>query len=145
MFLGKFFYGLDNKYRFQIPIEFKEDLTGDIFVTQGFDHNLLVLPEDVFRDLYKKLSGLNITDPLARLLFRLFLGAANEVKINAHGYLTIPKDLLGYAEIDNEILVIGQGDYFEIWSTERWRKQEAEIRNTESNTERFSTFVLTTR
>jgi MraZ protein len=143
--LGKYFCGLDNEYRFLAPDGFKKYLKDNVYITQGFDHNLWVLSDEAFQEIYKKLGNLNIADPLARLLFRLILGAATESGLTNQGYLKIPDDLREYAEIDSEVLLVGQGDYFEIWSPELWDKQEAELRNMEINTERFSTFEITTR
>lgn len=145
MFLGKYFCGLDNDLHFLAPDGFKRYLTDEVYITQGFDHNLWVLSNSAFQEIYEKLGRLNVADPLARLLFRLILGAATESGLNSQGYLKIPKNLQEYAQIENEVLLVGQGDYFEIWSPNLWNKQETELRNIEINTERFSSFELTTR
>ena len=143
--MGKYLRVLDSKSRFIPPDEFKNYLTSEVYITQGFDNNLWILSNSAFQEIYRKLKHLNITDPLARLLFRLLLGAATEIGISEQGYLSIPKNLREYANIGKEILLIGQGDYFEIWSPESWDIQETELRKTDSNTERFSTFEITTR
>lgn len=145
MFLGKFFLELDKEYRVTIPERFRGFLTEDMYVTRGFDNNLWVFTSDTFREIYNKLRLLNIADPLARLLFRLILGAATEAGLNGQENLKITDDLRKYAHIDNQVLLIGQGDYFEIWSPKDWEKQEDEIKKTESNIERFSMFEITTR
>jgi len=145
LFLGKYFCGLDKEYRFLTPEGFRRYLSDDVYITQGFDQNLWVLSQEAFREVYKKLGYLNIADPLARLLFRLILGAATESGLTKQGYLKIPDGLRSYAKIMDEVLLIGQGDYFEIWSPELWDMQEAKLRKTESNAERFSAFEVTTR
>jgi MraZ protein len=146
LFLGKHFRGLDHDHRFLTPDGYKKNLDDEVYIiTQGFDHNLWVFSSEAFQEIYKKLANLNIADPLARLLFRLILGAATEAGLSDQGYLEIPDGLRGFAGIENEVLLVGQGDYFEIWSPELWNKQEVELRKAESNTERFSTFELTTR
>jgi len=136
---------LDKEYRVTIPERFRGFLTEDMYVTRGFDNNLWVFTSDTFREIYNKLRLLNIADPLARLLFRLILGAATEAGLNGQENLKITDDLRKYAHIDNQVLLIGQGDYFEIWSPKDWEKQEDEIKKTESNIERFSMFEITTR
>lgn len=145
LFLGKHFCELDKKSQFIPPDEFKNYLTSDVYITQGFDHNLWVLSESSFQEIYKKLGSLNITDPLARMLFRLILGTATETGMDDQGYLKIPNSLHAYAHLDKKILLIGQGDYFEIWSPEQWSRQETELVNLEANTNRFSAYELTTR
>lgn len=145
MFLGKFFCNLDKEYRFLAPEGIKNHLTENVYITQGFDHNLWVLSQEAFQEIYKKLGQLNVADPLARLLFRLILGAATQVQDDNQGYLKIPDELRSYAQIKEDVLLIGQGDYFEIWAPELWDKQELELRDTDSNIERFSMFEITTR
>lgn len=144
MFLGKHLCELDEEKRFLTPAGFRKHLTSEVTITQGFDQNLWVLSEGAFQKIYKKLGTLNVTDPMARLLFRLILGAATVAGLSKRGQMTIPKDLLGYAQIKDEVLLIGQGDYFEIWSPELWDKQEVELRKAEANATRFSTFDITT-
>jgi MraZ protein len=145
LFLGKYFCELDSEYRFLPPDGYRKNLIDDVYITQGFDSNLWVLTNDPFREIYKKMTQLNIADPLARLLFRLILGAATDIRLNDQGYLKIPGDLRKYAHIEKEVLLIGQGDYFEIWAPELWEKQELELKDTESNIGRFSMFEIKTR
>lgn len=145
MLLGKFFSKIDNEFRFRIPASYKRHLSSEVYITKGFDRNVLVLSSKAFLGIYNHLKNLNITDPLARLLFRLILGAAIETGVTSQGYLKIHEELCEYAEINQEILLIGQGDYFEIWSPNLWQKQEAELKDAETNTERFSTFNITTQ
>lgn len=145
MFLGKYFCELDEGGRFTPPEGYKGYLRDEVIITQGFDNNLWGLTNSAFQTIYRKLGQLNIADPMARLLFRLILGAATEAGINDQGFLKIPDALREYAQIKNEVLLIGQGDYFEIWSPELWDKQEVELRKTDSNVVRFSTFEITTR
>jgi len=145
LLLGKFSCKLDNEFRFRLPVNYKKELTREVYITQGFDRNLLVLSSNAFQGIYRHLKNLNITDPLTRLLFRLILGAAKETGVNGQGFLKIHEDLREFAEIEQEILLIGQGDYFEIWSPKLWEKQESELQDAGTNTERFSAFNITTQ
>jgi MraZ protein len=115
-----------------------------MFITQGFDRNLQVLTADAFQELYRRVLALNIADPLARLLHRLLLGTATELGID-NNPLIIPDDLKSYANLQDEILLIGQGDYFEIWSPDLWKQQEAQLGDAETNSARFSVLTLATR
>jgi MraZ protein len=86
-----------------------------------------------------------MTDPIARLLLRLIFGTANELTANTSGYLTIPPSLKDFAGLQEDALLIGQGDYFEIWSPELWDTQETQIRDAETNSTRFSELTVTAR
>lgn len=145
MFLGKYFCDLDKEHRFLAPDRFRKYLSGDLYITQGFDNNLWVFSTDAFQGIYNNLGRLNIADPLARILFRIILGAATEIGLTNQGYLKIPDALREYGLIEDQVLLIGGGDYFEIWSPSLWNKQEQELRNTVSNIEKFAAFEITTR
>ena len=145
MFLGKFSRTLDAKSRFTVPSDFRGPLATGAFVTQGFDRNLQVLTSDAFQEIYRTVVSLNIANPLARLLLRLVLGTAQELGIDADGQLTIPEELKKFANLHDDIFLIGQGEYFEIWSPEAWDKQEAQIRDAELNSTRFSALTITAR
>ena len=145
MFLGKFPRTLDAKSRFSVPSDFRGSLAGRAFVTQGFDRNLQVLTNDAFQEIYRTVVALNIANPLARLLLRLVLGTAHELGIDANGQMAIPEELKEFANLDHEVFLIGQGEYFEIWSPELWDKQEAQIRDAEANAGRFAALTVTTR
>ncbi len=144
MFLGKFSTQLEPNNHFSVPAAFRTQLSSRMFITQGFDRNLQVLTADAFQELYRRVLALNIADPLARLLHRLLLGTANELGID-NNLLIIPDDLKSYANLQDEILLIGQGDYFEIWSPDLWKQQETQLGDAETNSARFSVLTLATR
>ena len=145
MFFGKFSRTLDARGRFSVPSSFREPLSGGAYLTQGFDRNLQVLTIDAFQEIYRTVVSLNIANPLARLLLRLILGTAHELGMDAEGQMTVPEELKEFANLHDDILLIGQGEYFEIWSPELWDKQEAQLRDAEANAGRFSALTVTTR
>ncbi len=145
MFLGKFSRTLDTKSRFSVPSTFRGQLSSGAYLTQGFDRNLQVLTSDAFQQIYRTVVSLNMANPLARLLLRLILGTAHESGVDADGQLTIPEELKDFANLQNDIFLIGQGEYFEIWAPDLWGKQEAQLRDAETNTSRFSALTVTTR
>lgn len=143
MFLGKFSRTLDSKSRFSVPPAFRGSLARGAYVTQGFDRNLQVLTSEAFQEIYRTVVSLNIANPLARLMLRLILGTAQESSVDANGEFTIPEELKEFANLKKEIYLIGQGEYFEIWSPDLWDQQEAQLRDAEANATRFSTLTVT--
>jgi MraZ protein len=114
-------------------------------LTQGFDRNLQVLSGSAFQEIYRTVVSLNIANPLARLLLRLVLGTAQELEVDANGQFTIPEELKQFANLKEDVFLIGQGEYFEIWSPDLWNKQEAQLRDAETNSNRFSALTVTAR
>jgi MraZ protein len=142
VFLGKYSRTLDATSSFSMPPSFVGPLSGGAYLTQGFDRNLQVLTNDAFREIYRTVASLNIANPLARLLLRLVLGSAHELGVDANGQFTIPEELRQFANLNNQIFVVGQGEYFEIWAPELWGQQEAQLRDAEANASRFSALTV---
>jgi len=145
LFLGKHSSKLDKYNRLSTPAQFREELSHRIYVTQGFDRNLLVLTKVAFQEIYRRAAALNIADPLTRILLRLILGTAHEVQIDKNGCLPIPDDLKEFADLRGNVLFVGQGEYFEIWSADLWNYQEAQLRDADTNSSRFSGISLAMR
>jgi MraZ protein len=103
---------------------------------------LQVLTNTAFHEIYRTVVSLNIANPLARLLLRLVLGSAQELRVGANGQFTIPEELRQFANLQNDIFLIGQGEYFEIWAPELWGQQEAQLRDAETNASRFSALTV---
>jgi len=145
LFLGKHVCTLDKENRLSTPSAFKSDLSSGIYVTQGFDRNLLILTTGAFQEIYQSVRSLNIADPLARLLLRLVLGTASQSGADGTGQIIIPGDLKDFAGLHETVLAIGQGEYFEVWSPESWNKQEIQLRDAETNAGRFTMLSIGTR
>ncbi len=145
MFLGKHSSKLDKNNRLSTPSQFREELSNRIYITQGFDRNLLLLTKAAFKEIHRRVAALNIADPLTRILLRLILGTAHEVHTDKNGYLPIPDDLREFANLNGNVFFVGQGDYIEIWSADLWKNQEAQLSDADVNSSRFSGVSIATR
>jgi len=142
MFLGQHQLTLENNRFLLTPVSFRALLADGAYITRGFEQNLIVMSEKVFQEIYKRVVGLNLADPLARLLLRLILGNASKLEMDEIGRVFVPENLAAFAGLEKDIILVGQGDYFEIWSPTHWEKQSAELLNTDTNTERFAQLDL---
>lgn len=142
MFIGIHASSLDGKQRLVLPARYKGALAGGVYVTRGFDRNLLLMTSDAFEIIARQVKGMNMADPVARLLFRMIMGSATQIGVDKNGYIVLPQELAEFAGIENEALLVGQGGYFEIWSPQQWKEQEISISNVEANTHRFSSLSL---
>ena len=128
-----------------VPSAFRDQLAQGAYITQGFDRNLVILSADAFQEIYRRIKSLNLADPLARLLVRMILGTAHDLRIDGNGRILIPDELREFAALAEKALLIGQGDYLEIWSPELWTAQEAQLKDAEANAARFSMLTISTR
>jgi MraZ protein len=144
LFLGHHYTQLKNSNRLPIRSDWQKFISGGVYLTQGFDQNILILTPDIFQDIYKRLTALNITDPLVRLLLRMFLSTANYIESMENETISLPQELLGYANLESNVVVIGQGEYVEVWSSDLWQQQQTEIQDSQANAQRFSALTIST-
>jgi MraZ protein len=143
MFLGQFQHNLDDKGRLMIPSRYRDLLEGGAFITQGFDKCLMVMNETYFKQVYERIEAMNLTDPTARLLRRLILSNAYPVEPDKVGRILVPQNLRAFLGIESgELVVAGQGDYFEVWTPALWSEQMAQLQDTDANNQRFSALDL---
>ncbi len=144
MFYGQYTIQIDNDKSISFPEHFSDRLRGNVFVIQGFDRNLIIMPEAVFKELYQRVISLNMADPLARLLLRLVLGNALLVKLDDTQKMQLSESLFSYADLSNEVgaVLVGQGDHVEVWSRSLWDKQSIDIDDAVTNSYRFASLNL---
>jgi MraZ protein len=143
MFLGQYRHNLDSKGRLTVPARFRDLLVPEgAYVMQGFDLNLMVLPTPTFESISQRVNRMSMTDPKTRLLRRLIFSTANYVEVDRAGRILIPLFLRETAKLESGVTVVGNGDYFEIWSPELWDHQVEDLQDPQSNADRFEGLIL---
>ena len=142
MFLGQFQHNVDEKGRLMVPARFRELLGGGAYITQGFDHCLMVMTEPYFNQVYERLNALNLTELPARQLRRQMLSNAYPVEIDKIGRILIPQNLRSILTLNGEAVLAGQGEYFEVWTPVDWNKQQELLKDTDTINQRFATLNL---
>lgn len=143
MFLGQFQHNLDDKGRLMIPARYRDLLAAGAYITQGFDKCLMVMTETHFNEVYAILNGLNMADASARMLRRLILSNAYPVEVDKIGRILVPQNLREFLGVTNgELIVAGQGEYFEVWTPAEWQAQMSSLQDVEANAQRFATLNL---
>ncbi len=145
MFLGQYVHSFDEKNRLTVPAKYRELISEGAFVVQGLDRNLMVLTPAAFDIIYQRIMAMNLTDPTARLLRRIILGNASQLEVDKAGRILLPQNLREFAGLNQEAVLVGQGDYFEIWEPALWQKQVNQVQDAEANAQRFAALDLTTR
>ena len=143
MFLGQFQHNLDDRGRLMIPARYRELLAAGAYITQGFDRCLMVMTETHFRQVYDRINTMNPADNLTRLLRRLILSNAYQLEVDKVGRILVPQNLRDFLGIHSgELVLAGQGDYFEVWTPSEWRMQMDKLQDVEANGQRFATLDL---
>jgi MraZ protein len=142
MFLGHYQHSIDEKGRLMIPARFRELLVGGAYITQGFDHCLMVMTTSYFEEVYRRINSMNMADPTARLLRRLILANAYPAEVDKVGRVLLPASLRQAVQFNGEAIVAGQGDYFEVWTPAEWNEQLVQLQDTDANNQRFAALDL---
>jgi MraZ protein len=88
---------------------------------------------------------MNLTDPITRDLLRMMLGNASEISLNETGQIEIPEKLWKIIDLQSSTVMVGLGDFFEIWATRSWSDQETVLTNNEVDPSRYSSLSLSMR
>jgi MraZ protein len=128
MFQGAAQLNLDGKGRLAIPARYRDELlsscAGNLVLTVDADGCLLVYPEPEWLPIRDKLNKLSSFNPMSRALQRLLVGHAEDVVMDNAGRVLISPVLRSYAALDKSVMLIGQGNKFELWDEAKWQAQQ---------------------
>ena len=126
MFYGEYGHALDSKGRVIIPAKFreifKERFVEKFYITRGLDRCLFVFTEEVWKTQEKKFREMPFTKTETRQFNRLYFSGACDVVCDKQGRILIPEYLKGYAEIKEQVMIIGVSDRIEVWAKEKWKE-----------------------
>ncbi|MBO8126024.1 MAG: division/cell wall cluster transcriptional repressor MraZ [Firmicutes bacterium] len=120
MFMGEYNHTVDAKGRMIMPAKFRDGLGEKFVVTRGLDRCLFVYPQDEWQKLEEKIKTLPMTKRDVRAFVRTLFSGATECEVDKQGRINLPKNLLEYAGIDKDAVVIGVSTRVEIWSKAEW-------------------------
>ncbi len=124
MFYGQYEHALDAKDRVIIPAKFreifKEHYAEKFFLTRGLDRCLFVFTEEEWHNQERKFRDMSFTREESRKFNRLYFSGACEVICDKQGRILIPVYLKEYADINQNVMIIGVSDRIEIWAKEKW-------------------------
>ena len=129
MFRGITAVSLDVKGRLAMPARQRDlllesDDNAQLVITIDTQSACLLLyPIAEWEIIERKLEALPSFNPATRRLQRLLIGHASEVEMDNQGRILIPQLLRDYAKLDKRVMVVGQGQKFELWSDTLWDAQ----------------------
>jgi len=111
---------LDAKGRLVLPSKIKANLpevsTNELMLRRGFESNLILYPMVEYKKIHHQYSSLNDNNPEARKLKRFFFRSVAQVDLDNVNRMLISKAMLAHAKIEKEVLLIGMGNYIEMWN-----------------------------
>lgn len=119
MFTGEYEHSIDTKNRIFVPAKFREELGESFIISRDLRGPRLKIFslagwEAYIAPIMKQER--KISEKAMRYLHR----NAVQVSPDSQGRVVLTRDLLAYAEIEKNAVVVGCSTYAEIWSAENW-------------------------
>lgn len=134
VFRGRFDCKLDPKGRFYLPsaykLAFSTKAKKEIVVTTNLYQGRKCL--DVFtlknwEKLEKRIASLPQLNSSVQAFRRFYMSSGQVLKVDSQSRITIPQSLSEYASLQGEIVLVGMGDKFELWSTPSWSELHSQM------------------
>ncbi len=93
---------------------------GQLVLTADADGCLLLYPQPEWQPIREKLMKLSAFDPRIRALQRFLVGHAEDVVMDGAGRVLVSPTLRSYAGLEKHVMLVGQGNKFEVWDEARW-------------------------
>ena len=129
MFKGATNLNMDAKGRLAIPAKHREALLVEIVLTAHSHPCLLLYPASAWEPIQSKIMSLSSFDKKSAALQRRLVGYAEDISLDSAGRLLVSPVLRELAGLEKEVMLIGQGSHFELWSKEAWFRQSQEAIN----------------
>jgi MraZ protein len=124
-FIGEYESTIDAKGRFLLPSGFKKQLPEEgqslFVINRGFEKCLTLYPLQSWEPLYKDISLLNDFDPKVRDFRRYFLNGATQIELDSAGRVLLPKNLMEYAGLGKDIVLVSAVNKIEIWDKQKYQ------------------------
>ena len=127
-FLGRYPARLDDKFRVPIPGKYRERFDAPAYLTSGNGAYIAVYTKETFDGASAEVLAIPANTLEGQKARRKFFGDAQDVAKDLQGRLLIPAPLRGKAGLleKGDVMIVGSGEWFEIWDAETWRKNQDE-------------------
>jgi MraZ protein len=137
---GEYRHGIDPKNRVFIPSKLRDELGQTFVLVKDLREKCLKIYSQEEWDRYIAPIK-NQERRLAERVLRFLNSSMAQVTPDSQGHILIPKDLVQYAEIERDVVVVGCYDYAEIWAEESYNKLK-ETENVEEMIRELESFGL---
>jgi MraZ protein len=127
VFRGVQYINMDAKGRMAMPARHRDALISDhsaqlVATIDTQSRCLLIYPLCTWEKFEQKLQIVSV-NKAARRITRLILGHASELDLDANGRVRLPAILQEYAGLEKKLVLVGQGEKFELWSESAWQQE----------------------
>ena len=122
---GEYRHGLDPKNRVFIPAKLREELGETFIVVKDLREKCLKIYSQAEWDKYIAPIK-NQERRLVERVLRFLNSSMVQVTPDSQGRIVLPRDLVQYADIERDVVIVGCYDYAELWAEASYEKLKAE-------------------
>jgi MraZ protein len=123
-FLGRFDYAMDDRGRVPVPPRYRELLSKGGVLSQGSPDPCLRL---YTLEGFEGQAALYASEPGTRRAGRVarhgFFARSFHVELDRQGRILVPAHLRAFAGLESNVIVVGAGEWLEIWSPQRFEAE----------------------
>ena len=127
-FLGRYEYAMDERGRVPLPPRYRDLFIRGAVLSQGSPDRCLRL---YTTESFEQEAALYTSEPAIRRAGRItrhaFFTRSFPVELDRQGRILIPAPLREYAGLDGNVVVVGSGEWLEIWNPERFDAEMAVV------------------
>jgi division/cell wall cluster transcriptional repressor MraZ len=121
---GTFPVNLDDRKVMTLPRQVREQLGSPetVLISPGPDKCLWLTNHAHLERLAQRLDQSPAREADVRVFKRLYYAQTVKTAVNKEGRVAIAENLAAFAGLDQEVVLVGIDDHFEVWDAARWRR-----------------------
>lgn len=129
MYTGVYKLEIDTRKKIAVPKKImhvlRKNKSKHLFMTRGIDRCIACYDQQGWDSFKSSLGAMNGSEKEKSILIRQQIGRARNANIDWKQRITIDDDLLNWAGITTQrIVVVGCGDFFEIWDPNEYEEMK---------------------
>ena len=126
---GTYEHSLDNASRLIVPSKLREKLGNTFYLAVGVKENLTLYPMAAWAKLQERVSQLTTAQAAA---MDVFFASAQLCEADKQWRFQVPSYLKEYAKIERDVVITGNNDRAQIWSSDNWKAKTRQQLNPET-------------
>jgi MraZ protein len=127
---GEYQCKVDAKGRLIIPASLKKQLPkaakDSFFINRGFEKCCIIYPANEWEKIAEEINKLSDYIARERQFKRYFLRGADKLEMDSASRVLIPKQMIEYAGIKSDVVLLAYGSKIELWSKRAYDKMLSE-------------------
>lgn len=124
-YIGEYHVAIDRKWgRVVIPNDLRYEMDSYnqkiFYLLRGTRENVLMIPSQLWEDIVKEFSKEPILNPTSQIALSYLIGASARIQIDNQYRMTLPGWVRQHAGINDTAVLVGCGEYLEIWNENKW-------------------------